>query len=106
MIVWIICTWLLVLVVAFVVADDPAAGERIAAPAALLAMPITVRGHALIASSAIRVELIVPGPAAVLTPPVGLPLVSDVPVVLRIQVTAVALVRRWAHTAKLAKGAR
>ena len=96
----------MVAVVAIVIADDLAVDARIAALAAPFAMPITIRGHALIASSAIRVELIVPGPAAVLTPPVGLPLVSDVPVVLRIQVTAVALVRRWARTAKLAKGVR
>ena len=96
----------MVSVVAVVIADDLAADARIAAPAAPFAMPITIRGHALIASSAIRIELIFPGSAIVLALPVRLPLVSDVPVVLGIQVTAIALVSRWAHTAKLAEGVR
>ena len=95
----------MVLVVAVVIADDLAVGARIAALAAPFAMPITIRGHALIASSAIRIELILPGSAG-WARLIELPLASHVPVVLRIQVTAIARVGRWAHTAVLAEAVR
>ena len=96
----------MVLVVVVVVADDPAGGEWIAALTAPLAMPITVRGHALIASSAIHIELAVLPGSTILARPISFPLVSHVLVVLRIQVTAVALVIRRARTAVLAISVR
>ena len=96
----------MVLVVAVVIADDLAGDPGFAAPAALFTMPFTVCRHALVASSAVGVEIVVPGPALVLARLVGLPLMFLVPIVLGIQVTAIARVSRWTHTAELAVSVR
>ena len=74
---------------------------RIATPAALLAMPITVCGHASIASSAVDVEIIVHG-SAMLAPLEEVPLTSPPSVVPGTEDAAGALVHRRAGPAELA----